>query len=171
MCHISKVGTTSTYVSWSPLSRYLASASLDWCVHIWDLANGPAQCVRTLRFTAPVSLVQFSPVSSRSLVVVLESREAYLIHFPTTLQGSTCEPQRIPLQGTDPISSACFDPSGDWIFIGTTKGGVASFSSDAGEVRTIASYAAFWKSLHRWIVDDSSNDSRSEIPKSWTCNE
>lgn len=115
-----------TSVSWSPYGRYLASSSLDWNVNIWDLRHGPAKCVRTLRFAAPVLQVQFSPSSSRTLSVVLESREAFLVRFPTweDVQSTTMstEPRRIALHGTPDTSAACFTPDGLWILTGSVKG-------------------------------------------------
>lgn len=50
---------TVTGVSWSPYNRYLASSSLDWNVHILDLAEG--RIVRSVRFDAPVTHVLFAP--------------------------------------------------------------------------------------------------------------
>lgn len=86
--------------SWSPFGRYLASSSLDWNVHIWDLANSVYRRARTLRFDCPVSQVNFSPQTSRLLAVVLESRQALLVQFPTPEQFDPergIEPQIIPL--------------------------------------------------------------------------
>ena len=50
---------TVTSVSWSPYNRYLATSSLDWNVHILDLAQG--RIVRSLHFDAPVVQVLFAP--------------------------------------------------------------------------------------------------------------
>ena len=86
--------------SWSPYGRYLASSSLDWNVHIWDLANNVYRRARTLRFDCPVSQVSFSPQTSRLLAVVLESRQAVLVQFPTPEQFDPergTEPRTVPL--------------------------------------------------------------------------
>lgn len=50
-----------TCLSWSDSGRYLATAGLDWNVVVWDLKANPAARVRTIRFDAPVSQVQFGP--------------------------------------------------------------------------------------------------------------
>lgn len=127
-----------TSVSWSPYGRYLASSSLDWNVNLWDLRHGPAKCVRTLRFTAPVLQVQFSPISSRTLLVLLESREAFLICFPTwqDVQNSTVstQPRRIALHDTPDISAACFTPDGRWILTGTLKGAIRLIDAQDGQL-------------------------------------
>ncbi|SHO79371.1 Similar to S.cerevisiae protein SWD1 (Subunit of the COMPASS (Set1C) complex) [Malassezia sympodialis ATCC 42132] len=121
-------------VSWSPLSRYLASASSDWNVNIWDLGNGPARCVRTLRWDGPAILAFFSPITSRSLLVVLESRELYVVTFPefdeTKEPSST--PIRIRLEANEPINTACFTPDGAWIIAGTSKGSLSVFNANTG---------------------------------------
>jgi len=123
-----------SYASWSPLSRYLLSASNDWNVNIWDLGHGPARCVRTLRWSGPASLTQFSPVSSRCLLVVLECRELYVVKFPEfddTVELSST-PIRIRLEANDPISTACFSSDGRWIIAGSSKGGVSVYDASTG---------------------------------------
>lgn len=120
--------------SWSPFSRYLASASTDWNVNIWDLGHGPARCVRTLRWSGPVNLVQFSPQTSRCLLVVLECRELYTVKFPVFDENTepSSQPSRLQLEANDPISTACFTPDGQWIVAGTTKGGLLVFDTNSG---------------------------------------
>lgn len=112
-----------TAVSWSPYGRYIASSSLDWNVNIWDLANGAGRRARTLRFDCPVASVAFSPKTSRQLLVTTETRDAYVVHFPTT--GSS-EPRFVPL-GADGVTAASYTHDGQHIVAGTTRGTLVLF--------------------------------------------
>ncbi|CAO1617800.1 unnamed protein product [Sympodiomycopsis kandeliae] len=69
----------ATCIAWSDTARYLASASSDWNVVIWDLKQLPAARKRTLRFDAPVAQVSFAPKSSTLLLVTLESQQVILV--------------------------------------------------------------------------------------------
>lgn len=123
---------TVSAVSWSPNGRYLATSSLDWNVIIWDLGDGPAKAARILRFDAPVALVVYSPTSSRLLLVILESREAFLVHFPTSTGNS--KPMRTTLDSADPVSTACFTADGRFLFVGSTKGSIGVFNAESGSL-------------------------------------
>lgn len=68
-----------TWIAWSDTSRFLASASADWNVVVWDLKQIPAARVATLRFDAPVSQVSFAPASSKLLLVTLDSQQVILV--------------------------------------------------------------------------------------------
>lgn len=50
-----------THLAWSYTARFLATASADWNVVIWDLKPTQVATVRTLRFDAPVAQVAFAP--------------------------------------------------------------------------------------------------------------
>ncbi|WFD31838.1 chromatin binding protein [Malassezia sp. CBS 17886] len=97
------------HTSWSPFHRYLATSSLDWNVQLWDLADGPGRSVRCLRFDAPVSMCSFSPRTSRALLVVLESRDAYVVQFPCSPAGDT---QRPTMHTDTPGAGSAHGPSG-----------------------------------------------------------
>ena len=64
--------------SWSRNSRYLLSASRDWNVIVWDLANGDRR--ETIRFDAPVTSASFHPRNSNLVLVTLQNQaEAILV--------------------------------------------------------------------------------------------
>ncbi|WFD35214.1 chromatin binding protein [Malassezia cuniculi] len=119
-----------TSVSWSPHGRYLASASLDWNVNVWDLANGSGRRARTLRFDCPLASVSFSPTSSRQLLVTTATKQAYLVTFPTT---GSAEPV-VTLLPADDVSAACFSRDGSCIVAGTTRGALAVFNTDGASI-------------------------------------
>ena len=77
--------------------------------------------------------------SSRTLFVVLETREAFLVHFPTwhsveSSGNTSTAPLRIPVHGAFAITTGCFSPDARWIFAGTNKGAVVLINSQGGHV-------------------------------------
>lgn len=180
-----------TGLAWSSNNRYLASCGGDWNVVIWDLKandqsgggavmrNTPggsggggeegkvafaSERKRTLRFDCAVTSVQFAPQSSRRLVVVLASQEAFLVDLQERVRirrrrGKDAQievedvkhaPTRIPLISarrttseerddgetttTAGITAARFTPDSRFIVAGTSKGVLLIFDAHSGEL-------------------------------------
>jgi COMPASS component SWD1 len=112
-----------TSVAWSPFNRFLASASLDWNVIVWDLKD----CTRalTIRFDAPVTNVQFSPITNKVLVVILQTQQAFLIDQRRASRiSSTVSKTELGIESGDAgsILSATISADGEFIVLGTSKG-------------------------------------------------
>ncbi|EST09800.1 WD40 repeat [Kalmanozyma brasiliensis GHG001] len=181
-----------TGLAWSTYNRYLASCSNDWNVIVWDLkaksAGGAAmrdppgvgregmngdgtmdarlpfasERKTTIRFDCAVSSVQFAPDSSRRLLVVLASQEAFLVDLQERVRlrrrkGAQVEvedvhsaPRRIPLIGTTTkpssseeeaetstpagITAARYTPDSRFVVAGTSKGSLLIFDAISGEL-------------------------------------
>lgn len=183
-----------TGLAWSTNNRYLASCGGDWNVVLWDLgANTQSgrgglmrdtpggsgegkeegmdprvrlgrERKRTLRFDCAVTSVQFAPQSSRRLVVVLSSQEAFLVNLQERVRirrrrGKDAQvqvedveraPTRIPLISarrtaseeqddgetttTAGITAARFTPDSRFIVAGTSKGVLLIFDASTGEL-------------------------------------
>ena len=70
---------TLAFFRWSRNNRFLASASYDCSVNIWDLSKGSGEIYRKLKFDTPVLSVEFDPTDFRYVLVVLETHEAVLV--------------------------------------------------------------------------------------------
>lgn len=118
-----------TAVDWSRNSRFILTASKDWNIIIWDLASpsDPPRKHTTIRFDAPVVTASFHPRNSRIILALLSTGEAYVVDLRNSHRG------RFELGGEDeekrPImTTARFDPTGRYAFVGTSAGTVEVYN-------------------------------------------
>lgn len=142
-----------TGLGWSSGNRYLASASADWNVIIWDLGAGVGgERKRSVRFDCAVVGVQVSPGDWRRLVVTLGSNEAWLVdagervrvrrrrgggeEVRLEVDEVKSDPKRIQLVGPEGegITAARFTPDSRFIVAGTSKGTLLIFDATTGSL-------------------------------------
>lgn len=114
--------------SWSSCNRYILSSSNDWNCILWDLKDGSR--VATLRFDSPVLIAHLHPTDPFKLVAIAFGDEPYVITIgqedslyktitKTVISLSTDAADNVK----DLMASIVrFDPKGEHIFVGTTKG-------------------------------------------------
>jgi COMPASS component SWD1 len=127
--------------SWSRNSRYLLTASKDWNVVIWDLASdcSPVQRHTTVRFDAPVLSAHLHPRNSKIILAVLQTGEAYVADLRKDFRSQTElfdnqeesdeEGQQSSGKIRHAITTARFDPTGRYIFTGTSNGIILVFNT------------------------------------------
>ncbi|KDQ65048.1 hypothetical protein JAAARDRAFT_64839 [Jaapia argillacea MUCL 33604] len=129
-----------TSVDWSRNSRYVLTSSKDWDVIIWDLASDfvPLQRRTTIRFDAPVASASFHPRNCQVVLVLLATGDAYLVDLRKEQRGryELCEAEESDdeSQMSRPrsfMTVARFDPTGKYIFIGTSSGTLLVFNTRA----------------------------------------
>ncbi|EPT03135.1 hypothetical protein FOMPIDRAFT_130234 [Fomitopsis schrenkii] len=128
-----------TSVDWSQNSRYVLTSSKDWNVIVWDLASDtdPVRRRATIRFDAPVICASFHPRNSQIVLVLLSPGDAYLVDQRKQYRSriELCEIQEESEeegQGSRPRSLMTvvrFDPTGRYIFAGTSAGSVLVFNT------------------------------------------
>ncbi|KAF0639823.1 hypothetical protein FPSE5266_00714 [Fusarium pseudograminearum] len=104
-------GHTSTVLSlaFSGNGKWLASASEDCTVSIWDVATG--DCVQTMEYQyAQVQAVAFSPDSS----CLVSASEGYEIDFWDTTSGEFKKSHSVETPGIL-IIGLLFSPNGEWL--------------------------------------------------------
>ncbi|EIW82178.1 WD40 repeat-like protein [Coniophora puteana RWD-64-598 SS2] len=128
-----------TSVDWSRNSRFLLTASKDWNVIIWDLAAlaDPPDRRTTIRFDAPVLSASFHPRNrqARIVLVLLGTGEVYIIdlrrHARARSRVELVEDDNAEVEDATGRQSAMtvaqFDPSGKYVFVGTSAGTVLVF--------------------------------------------
>lgn len=62
-----------TSVAWSRCNRFLASASEDHSIIVWDLQPEAAELSRVIRFDGPVQSVEFDPTNSYVFQLVIRA--------------------------------------------------------------------------------------------------
>ncbi|KAF9076659.1 WD40 repeat-like protein [Rhodocollybia butyracea] len=129
-----------TSLDWSRHSRYVLTSSKDWNVIVWDLASicDPPQRHATIRCDAPVSSASFHPRNSRIVLTLLNTGEVYLIDLrkaPHRGRTELFEPEGDEDEGQGQSSRryamtvARFDPTGKFVFVGTSGGYILVFNS------------------------------------------
>ncbi|KAI8922015.1 WD40-repeat-containing domain protein [Powellomyces hirtus] len=129
-------------VSWSKSGRYLLTASTDWNCILWDLKDGSR--ARTIRFGCPIESAQMHSTKNNIFIVVLQSGGAVLIKLAESFGGPV---QRSNFAGyyegdrsgmtqirEERCRSACFDPTGEQVLIGTQKGQVVILDTETFSV-------------------------------------
>ncbi|KAF8632023.1 hypothetical protein AX17_004966 [Amanita inopinata Kibby_2008] len=130
---------TVTSIDWSRNSRYVLTSSKDWNVIVWDMASEcePAQRFTTVRFDAPVVSAQFHPRNSNIILVLLSTGEAYVTDLRREHRSRTelCEvlddsdDEGLSSRSRSAMTVARFDPSGKYVFIGTSAGTILVFNT------------------------------------------
>ncbi|KIJ56751.1 hypothetical protein M422DRAFT_72901 [Sphaerobolus stellatus SS14] len=127
-----------TEISWSGNSRYVLTASRDWTVNVWDLAEefNTLPRMTTHRFDCHVWRASFHPRNSNIILALLITGEAYIIdcrkghEYRSELVELFDEPGE-ETSGHEHARSFMtyveFDPTGKFIFGGTTEGTVLVF--------------------------------------------
>ncbi|KAF8629362.1 hypothetical protein AX15_003493 [Amanita polypyramis BW_CC] len=131
-----------TSVDWSRNSRFVLTSSKDWNVIVWDLASecDPPQRYATVRFDAPVVSASFHPRNSNIILTLLSTGEVYVTDLRKEIRSRVelCETQAQEDSDEEGHSSrssrsamtvARFDPSGKYVFIGTTAGAILVFNT------------------------------------------
>ncbi|GAA6003210.1 hypothetical protein JCM10207_001801 [Rhodosporidiobolus poonsookiae] len=132
-----------TTVSWSGNSRYLLTASRDWNAIIWDLAASAAETVdgerkHTVRFDAPITSAALHPVNSKLLVVTLHGQTQPVFVDLREQVGGRWELETPPDEEEEEdeddedapriirevATIARFNPRGDLIYVGTSRGNI-----------------------------------------------
>ncbi|ODQ77729.1 hypothetical protein BABINDRAFT_172775 [Babjeviella inositovora NRRL Y-12698] len=132
-------------LSWSLCGRYLLSSSRDWKVNLWDLATKTV--LHTVKFDGPVWVGKLHPKNHLLAVAALFEDKPMYIDF-TRIEADTpyttvLETLPLPLQDEDSDEGsrkkqktekhmtlvACFHPSGEFVFTGTSKGWLNVFST------------------------------------------
>ncbi|GAA5850393.1 hypothetical protein JCM8547_001861 [Rhodosporidiobolus lusitaniae] len=134
--HVKQVTT----VCWSPNSRYLLTASRDWNVIIWDLSAAAADTVEgerkhTVRFDTPVTSADLHPRNSKMLVVTLNGQtQPVFVDLregggrweletpPDEDEEEDEEDEDAPRIIREVATIARFNPRGDLIYVGTSRG-------------------------------------------------
>ncbi|KAG6861495.1 hypothetical protein C0995_015922 [Termitomyces sp. Mi166 len=127
-----------TSLDWSSNSRWILTSSKDWNVIKWDLASecDPIQRMATMRFDGPVISASFHPRNSNIVLALLSSGEAYVEDLRRKSR-SRVELREVQQEGENGQSSrsrsamtvARFDPSGKFVFVGTSSGYVLVFNT------------------------------------------
>ncbi len=103
-------------VAWSPDSKYLASASSDLTVRVWDVATGGT--VKTLNsFRGSVDSAAWSP-DGRYLATGSSGQQDTLRIWDTT----NWQPIQSIMPGKNGVSSVKWSPDGKWLAIGLGAG-------------------------------------------------
>jgi len=120
------------------------TSSKDWNAIIWDLASDtdPPKRVTTIRFDVPIVTAYFHPRNSQIVLALLSSGEAYIVDLRKEHRGryELCEPEDDDGNEEEPSSSrgpqsnvavtvARFDPTGRYVFLGTSSGTILVFNS------------------------------------------
>ncbi|CAH7673173.1 WD40-repeat-containing domain protein [Phakopsora pachyrhizi] len=146
-----------TSLDWSRNSRFLLSAARDWNVIVWDLKSGERRY--TIRFDAPVTSAQFHPLTSKAMVVTLQSQQEAIFvdlssqggrweldprpvdNVKTSLvenqlaeEGSTTQTKENhsknnPRRKRLVATVARFNPTGDLVYVGTSQGSINIFET------------------------------------------
>ncbi|KLO10157.1 WD40 repeat-like protein [Schizopora paradoxa] len=124
-----------TSADWSRNSRFVLTASKDWNVVIWDLASDvdPPQRYTTIRFDAPVLSASFHPRNMQIVLVLLATGDAYLVDLRKEFQGRVELVEEVEeeeeFSNRAALTVAKFDPSGRYIFVGTSQGTILVFNT------------------------------------------
>ncbi|KIK79997.1 hypothetical protein PAXRUDRAFT_833798 [Paxillus rubicundulus Ve08.2h10] len=121
-----------TAVDWSRNSRYILTASKDWNIIVWDLASpyDPPRRHATIRFDAPVVAASFHPRNSCILLALLSTGETYIIDLRSSHRGrfELCEEDDDDERTRPIMTTARFDPTGRYVFVGTSAGTLYVFN-------------------------------------------
>ncbi|CUS12076.1 unnamed protein product [Tuber aestivum] len=139
-------------LSWSQDGIFLASASQDFKVIIWDLSKQGEGASRTIRFPAPVYCAELHPKNSNIFVCALFEDSPYLVDISGDVPKKyqlTSAPKR-PLQpgaeegeidekraaadAKQMTTAAVFTATGDHIITGSNKGWVNVISTTTKEM-------------------------------------
>ncbi|KAF5361589.1 hypothetical protein D9757_011556 [Collybiopsis confluens] len=129
-----------TSLDWSRHSRYVLTSSKDWNVIVWDLSSvcDPPQRHATIRFDSPVSSASFHPRNSQIVLTLLNTGEVWLVDLRkehrsrVELYEPDNEEDPNPNEQSSrryAITAARFDPSGRYIFAGTSGGYILVFNT------------------------------------------
>ncbi|GAA5885881.1 hypothetical protein JCM6882_004189 [Rhodosporidiobolus microsporus] len=132
-----------TSVCWSSNSRYLLTASRDWNAIIWDLHASAADTpegerAHTVRFDAPVTSADLHPRNSKMLVVTLHGQTQPVFVDLRDQTGGRWELETPPDEEEEEdeededapriirevATLARFNPRGDLIYVGTSRGNI-----------------------------------------------
>lgn len=114
---------------WSPCGRYLLTASRDWYVKLWDLAD-PSKPWKEFMFEGPVWNVQWVDFENcwKCITTVLEEKTAFILDF----ESNTSAYELIPLKYDDDIvseqdqkfviTSTVYPKNKNIVITGTSKG-------------------------------------------------
>ncbi|KAH8150022.1 uncharacterized protein LAJ45_05708 [Morchella importuna] len=127
-------------LSWSQDGRYLASASQDFKVIVWDLSKNGEASARTVRFNAPVYCAELHPLNPNLFVCALFEDTPYLVDITDPIPKKypfSSAPKRPTIPGAEEgeidekraaadakhlTTVAVFTVSGEHIITGTNKG-------------------------------------------------
>ncbi|GJN90498.1 hypothetical protein Rhopal_003509-T1 [Rhodotorula paludigena] len=134
-----------TALCWSSNSRYLLTASRDWNVIVWDLSASASETVEgerrhTIRFDAPVTSAALHPQNSQLVIVTLHGQtQPVLVDLRDgggrwELEPPNDDEQQEDNDGEeetqiirDVATIARFNPRGDLIYVGTSRGNIHIF--------------------------------------------
>ena len=118
--------------------EYLVSSGTDWNVCIWDLKS--LERVHTIYFTSPVISAVVHPFQPHSLLVIALEDDPYRIEcdsdFSTCQKHSLCLSENTDLEKNQVASCIKYNPSGDCIYVGTTKGSLLVYNT-LGEFKKV----------------------------------
>ncbi|KAK2462310.1 hypothetical protein APHAL10511_005616 [Amanita phalloides] len=130
-----------TSVDWSRNSRFVLTSSKDWNVIVWDLASecDPPQRYTTVRFDAPVVSALFHPRNSNIILALLSTGEAYVtdlrkehrsrVELCEVLAREDMYDEAQSSRSRSAMTVARFDPSGKYVFVGTSAGTILVFNT------------------------------------------
>ncbi|KAF8911345.1 WD40 repeat-like protein [Mucidula mucida] len=139
-----------TNLDWSRNSRFVLTSSKDWNVIVWDLASecDPLQRYATIRFDSPVLSASFHPRNSKIILALLDTGEVYLVDRRKEYR-SRVELVEEVVDSRSEMTVARFDPTGRYIFVGTSSGTLLVFNTKTRKMiaRYRTSGAGFMKGI------------------------
>ena len=100
---------TVRWVSWSPCGKYLASASFDGTVAVWDNKSGQFECGASLEghenevMMVVMMIMMVVVVVMMRTMMVIDDGDPELNHADTRVGGGNNGFDTTPVQGTTPI--------------------------------------------------------------------
>ncbi|KAM0752903.1 WD40 repeat-like protein [Meredithblackwellia eburnea MCA 4105] len=140
-----------TTLCWSRNSRYLLTASRDWNAIIWDLSSSASQTDAgerrdTVRFDGPITSAHLHPRNSKMLVVTLQG-QVQPVFVDLRTEGGRWNLEPIVEEDEEDeddeddgskknrelATIARFNPAGDLIYVGTSRGSINIFDVETKE--------------------------------------
>jgi len=146
-------GRQVSSLSWSASGQYLLSAALDWRCMLWDLQDG--SCIRQVNIGAPIFNAEIHPGDQfRCIVAALEDDPVLVNMTDSSSQISSISSTPKETNSDDDnqvveksaaekskifTTSIAFDPSGKFIFAGTSKGWINIIDAQDDQHKTLYS--------------------------------